>query len=185
MRPANGQVRVWDVLVRVLHLAFIAGVTAAWFTRHSAGRWHEWIGYAVLVALCMRLIWGVAGPVSARFVGFVRNPQSTLLYLRQLLRGQAPRYVGHNPLGGWMIVWLLTLLAVISLSGWLSTTDRYWGVAWVMNLHLWATWALLASIPIHIAGAVHASRKFRENLIASMLHGRKRGARGTDVDVPW
>ncbi len=183
MRLAAGQIRVWDVWVRVLHLAFIAGVTAAWFTRHSAGRWHEWIGYGVLLALGMRLIWGIAGPAKARFASFVRRPRTTVQYARQLLRGQAQRYVGHNPLGAWMILWLLSLLGLITMSGWLSTTDRYWGVAWVADLHLWSTWALLASIPIHITGAVHASRQHRENLLTSMLHGHKRVASGDDVDL--
>ena len=183
MRQAAEHIRVWDAWVRVLHLVFIGGVTAAWFTRHSPGPWHEWIGYGVLAALGMRLIWGRVGPANARFAGFVRNPRTTLHYVRELLRGRAPRNLGHNPLGAWMIVWLLTLPALISLSGWLATTDRYWGVAWVMNLHLWASWALLASIPLHIAGAVHASRKHRENLLASMLHGHKRAASGDDVDL--
>lgn len=168
--------------MRVLHLGLIAGIAAAWFTRHSPGPWHEWIGYGVLIALTMRIVWGFTGPGRARFAGFVRPPGATLHYAGQLLRGRAPRYLGHNPLGAWMILWLLCWLALITLSGWLSTTDRYWGVAWVMNLHLWSTWVLLASIPIHIGGAVHASRKHRENLVASMLHGNKRAASGDDVE---
>lgn len=182
MQKAAGQIRVWDLPVRGLHLAFIGGVIAAWFTRHSAGRWHEWIGYGVLGALALRLCWGWIGPAPARLGAFVRGPRATLNYAGLLLRGAAPRYLGHNPLGAWMIVWLLILLTLITLSGWLSTTDRYWGVAWVMNLHLWATWVLLASVPLHIAGAVHASRRHRENLIASMLHGKKRAPSGDDVD---
>jgi cytochrome b len=174
---------VWDALVRVLHLGFIVGVAAAWLTRHRPGPWHEWIGYAVLAALALRLAWGVVGPASARFAQFVRGPASTLRYAAGVANGRAPRYIGHNPLGGWMIVMLLTLLAIISASGWLSTTDRYWGIAWVMNVHLYATWALLALLPLHIAGVVHASAKHRENLIAAMLHGRKRHASGDDVDL--
>lgn len=182
MHPAPDQLRVWDAPVRALHLVFIGGVVAAWFTRHRAGDWHEWIGYGVSAALVGRLAWGFFGPSHARFASFVRGADATFGYAGQLLRGRAPRYLGHNPLGAWMILWLLSLLALITLSGWLSTTDRYWGVAWVMNLHLWSTWALLASIPIHIGGAVHASRMHRENLIASMLHGNKRAASGDDVD---
>lgn len=169
--------------MRVLHIGFIAGVASAWFTRHRPGPWHEWIGYIVLAALAPRLLWGFVGPPAARFSGFVRGPATTLGYARDVARGCAPRYVGHNPLGAWMIVALLTLLAIIGASGWLSTTDRYWGIAWVMNLHLYSTWALLALLPLHIAGAVHASRKHRENLVASMLHGRKRPASGDDVDL--
>ena len=173
---------VWDVLVRVLHVGFIAGVVAAWVTRHGGSPWHEWIGYGILAALALRVLWGFTGPSAARFARFVRSPAATLSYAAQLTRGRARRYRGHNPLGGWMIVTLLTLLAVITVSGWLSTTDRYWGIAWVMNVHLYATWALLALLPLHIAGAVQASVKHRENLITAMLHGRKRAASGDDVE---
>lgn len=178
---AVGTVRVWDALVRILHLCFIGGVSAAWFTRHAAGPWHEWIGYAVMAALALRLLWGFVGAGSARFARFVRGPAATLGYARGLAAGHAPRYVGHNPLGAWMIVTLLLLLATISFTGWLSTTDRYWGIEWVMNLHLWATWVLLGLVPLHVAGAIHASLKHRENLIAAMIHGRKRAPAADDI----
>lgn len=175
--------KVWDTPVRILHLCFISGVAAAWFTRHAAGDWHEWIGYGVLVALCARLLWGFVGSRPARFTAFLRSPATTLSYARQLLRNSAPRYRGHNPLGAWMIIALLSLLLLISISGWLSTTDRYWGIAWVMNLHLYCTWMLLVLIPVHITGAVHASWKHRENLIAAMVHGQKRPASGSDIEA--
>ena len=175
--------KVWDAPVRVLHLCFIIGVSAAWLTRHTAGNWHEWLGYGVLAAVLLRLIWGFVGPASARFGSFIRGPHTTLAYVRALRAGQARRYRGHNPLGAWMILALLSLLLLICLSGWLSTTDRYWGIAWVMDLHLYSSWALLALIPLHVAGALHATWKHRENLIAAMIHGRKRAARGTDQDV--
>ncbi|MGE4071625.1 MAG: cytochrome b/b6 domain-containing protein [Lysobacterales bacterium] len=169
--------------MRVLHLCFIVGVGAAWLTRHTPGTWHEWLGYGVLVAVLLRLIWGFVGSPSARFGSFVRGPRATLAYGRKLLDGRAPRYRGHNPLGAWMILTLLTLLLVISVSGWLSTTDRYWGIAWVMDLHLYSSWALLMLVPIHVAGVLHASWKHRENLVAGMLHGGKRMANGNDKDI--
>lgn len=177
----DGTVRVWDVLVRILHWSLVGGVAVAWFTRHAAGPWHEWIGYAIATALALRLLWGFTGPGPARFARFVRGPGATLRYVRGLASGHAPRFVGHNPLGAWMILVLLLLLATITFTGWLSTTDRYWGIAWVMNLHLWATWALLALVPLHLAGAIHASVKHRENLIAAMIHGRKRSPAADDI----
>ena len=181
MQQGSGQRAVWDLPVRIVHLGFIAGVITAWFTRHSSGPWHEWVGYLVMAVLVLRLIWGFVGPGPARFARFVRGPGITLRYAKAAATGRAPRYVGHNPLGAWMIVAILTLLAIISASGWLSTTDAYWGIAWVMNVHLYATWILLSLLPLHIAGAVHASLLHRENLLASMLHGRKRAASGDDV----
>ncbi|HET6602853.1 MAG TPA: cytochrome b/b6 domain-containing protein [Xanthomonadaceae bacterium] len=179
--PAAEPVPVWDRIVRVLHLVFIVGIAGAWLTRHARGPVHEWIGYAVLAALLLRLAWGFAGPPTARFARFVRAPRITIAYGRGLLAGSAPRHLGHNPLGGWMIVALLLTMAVASVSGWMFTTDRYWGVAWVMAVHEWSSWAVLALAVLHVLGVLHASHAHDENLAAAMVHGRKRPPSGTDV----
>ena len=59
----------------------------------------------------------------------------TLRYAQLVIAGREPRYLGHNPLGGWMIVALLGCALLAAASGWLYTTDRFWGVAWVEELH--------------------------------------------------
>ena len=174
-------VKVYDGLVRLAHLVFIGGVAAAWFTRHAPGRWHEWIGYVVMTALAIRLLWGFIGTQAARFPRFVRGPRATLRYARDLAHGRAPRYLGHNPLGGWMIAALLLTLSVVVVSGWMFTTDRWFGFAWVIYTHEIATWVLFALIPLHVGGVIHASRAHRENLVAAMLHGKKPAAAGNDV----
>jgi cytochrome b len=48
---------------------------------------------------------------------FVRSPREALAYLRDVFRFRAPRYIGHNPAGGAMILALLTLLAGTCLPG--------------------------------------------------------------------
>ena len=183
MPPMGGRARVpvYDLLVRLLHLGFIGGVAAAWFTRHAAGAWHEWIGYTVMAALAIRLAWGFVGTPAARFLRFVRGPRATLRYAAELLRHRAPRYLGHNPLGAWMILALLLTLMVIVISGWMFTTDRWFGYGWVIRTHEIATWVLFALIPLHVGGVIHASLAHRENLVAAMLHGRKPAAAGDDV----
>lgn len=172
---------VFDVLVRLTHLAFITGVLAAWLTRHSRGSWHEWIGYAVLAALALRLLWGFVGTRHARFASFLRSPRVTIDYARRLWHGREPRYLGHNPLGAWMIVALLLTLLVICVSGWMFTTDRWFGYAWVIDTHEVATWVLFGLLPLHILGVLHASFKHRDNLIAAMIHGHKRAAVDRDI----
>jgi cytochrome b len=93
-----------------------------------------------------------------------------------MLRRREPRHLGHNPLGGWMTVILLLTVALVGLSGWLYTTDRFWGVEWVERLHSTLADALLALAAVHVAGAIYASFRHRENLVAAMVHGRKRAA---------
>src|SRR5690349_2230733 len=108
--------RVWDRAVRALHWALAATCVAAWITTQAGMRWHEPLGYVALALVLVRLAWGLAGSPYARFSQFVRSPAATLAYARLVARGLAPRYLGHNPLGGWMAVVLWTVVALLGLS---------------------------------------------------------------------
>lgn len=176
------QVGVWDPAVRFLHWALVATVAAAWLTRHGGGAWHEWLGYASLAILTLRLAWGAIGSRHARFASFVRGPVATARYARDVLANRAPRFVGHNPLGAWMIVALIATVAAVDLTGWLYTTDRFWGLEWVEDLHEGVSNALLALIALHVAGVAFSSWRHGENLVAAMIHGRKRAPAADDVD---
>ena len=175
-------VRVWDWPVRVLHLGLVATVTAAWFTRHGFGWVHEWLGFAAMAIASLRILWGFSASRYGRFAQFLRSPAHTTAYAAALARHRAPRYLGHNPLGGWMAVALLLAVLAVTGSGWLYITDRYWGLEWVENLHDGLTWALIGLVALHLAGVVYTSLAKRENLVGAMLHGRKRPAAPGDVD---
>lgn len=168
-------IQVWDPLVRLGHWLLVLSIAIAWLTREAAGQWHEWIGYASLGVVTVRIAWGWLGPRTARFADFVRSPAATLRYGQQVLAGCEARYTGHNPLGAWMIVALLLASALVGFSGWLYTTDTYWGVEWVENLHSILADALLVLVGLHVAGVVFSSWRHHENLVAAMFHGRKRG----------
>jgi len=166
--------KVWDPLVRILHWSLVVGVAFEWITRHGSRDEHEAVGYAVLAVVALRILWGFLGTSHARFSDFVVSPSRAFQYGKLLVKNQEKRFVGHNPLGGWMIVALLLVLAVVTVSGWLYTTDAFWGVEWVAHLHLWSTYALLALVALHVAGVAFTSYRQRENLVAAMIHGRKR-----------
>lgn len=166
--------RVWDAPVRVLHWSLVLSVATAWLTRHSPGRWHESIGYAALAIVALRVAWGFVGSPHARFSDFVRGPAATAAYARDILAHREARYLGHNPLGGWMVLALLVGVTLVGLSGWLYTTDRFWGVPWVESLHETLSDILFAFVALHILGVVFTSARHRERLVAAMLHGRKR-----------
>jgi cytochrome b len=169
----RGRQRVWDVPVRLLHWALVATILAAWLTREWRGPWHLAFGYGAAAIVALRVLWGFTGSRHARFADFLQGPQATLKYAGQVLRGQAPRYVGHNPAGAWMVVALLATLACVCLTGWLFTTDWLWGYAWLENLHAALAWLLAALVALHLAGVVFTSWHQRENLIRAMVDGRK------------
>jgi cytochrome b len=171
-------VRVWDAVVRLAHWSLVGCVAFAWFSR---GALHEAVGYAALALVALRLVWGWTGTRYARFGQFVRAPSQTFAYARAFLARREPRYLGHNPLGGWMILALLAALVIAGATGWLSVTDRYWGVQWLQELHELCADALLALAALHVAGVVLASLRHRENLVRAMITGTKALPRPGDV----
>jgi cytochrome b len=173
-REPRRTVRVWDAAVRVLHWSLVLTVAAAWLTRHSPGRWHEWLGYATLAIVAARVAWGFLGSGHARFSDFLHSLPVTVRYARDVLGKCEARFLGHNPLGGWMVVALLSMVVLVGFTGWLYTTDRYWGVPWVEALHSTLSDVLFVFVALHIAGVFFTSARHRENLVAAMLHGDKR-----------
>ena len=127
--------RVWDPLVRVFHWGLVAAFATAWLTADEVQPVHEVAGYMVAGLVAFRLIWGFAGSRYARFAKFVKGPTATLAYLGSMLRGQERRYLGHNPAGGAMVVLLLAAVSGIVTTGYMMTTDAYWGVGWVEDVH--------------------------------------------------
>lgn len=169
----KNKLAVWDLPVRVLHWLLVAAIAAAWITSSRTGQAHEYIGYVAAATVLARLAWGFVGSPHARFSQFVRAARPTLGYLRQVISGTAPRYLGHNPLGGWMVIALLACVAMLALTGWLATTDLLWGYAWPVRIHAGFGWLLLGLAGLHIAGVLFTSWQHRENLVRAMFTGTK------------
>ena len=73
-----------------------------------------------------------------------------------------------------MVLALLGMLAALSVTGFMMTTDAFWGSKWVEVLHEGLAYATLVLIALHVAGAVFASIEHGENLVKAMITGRKR-----------
>lgn len=174
-------VKVWDPLVRIFHWSMAASFLVAWLTADEWEALHLWAGYAAAALVAFRLLWGLVGPRYARFTQFVRGPAAVRDHLAALLRGRERRHLGHNPAGGAMILGLLAGLAGLCLTGWLGTTDAFWGVEWLEETHEVLANLLLVLVGLHVAGVLVASLGQRENLVRAMITGRKRPAGPGDV----
>jgi cytochrome b len=174
-------VKVWDPLVRILHWTLALACIANLSVLRDADESHEYVGYAALAAVAIRILWGVIGSQHARFGDFIPGPRRLVSYCGELMRGREPRYLGHNPAGAVMMMLLVFLVAIVGLSGWMMGTDRFWGVEWVETLHEMAANLIFACAVLHVMGAVVESVRHRENLILSMITGRKRAPNGSDV----
>ena len=173
--------RVWDLFVRMFHWGLVLSFGVAWFSSHPAESIHHWAGYAAAGLILMRLLWGVVGTRYARFSQFVRSPTTIIRYLSEIVSGREARYLGHNPAGGIMILALIAAMATTAWTGWMMTTDSYFGVEWVETAHALAAHGLLVLILLHVGGVALASIRHRENLVVAMVTGRKRQAAAEDV----
>ena len=66
-------------------------VAGAWITHYAGIEWFAWhrrLGYATLVLVAFRVVWGFVGTRHARFANFVRGPRAAGVPARQ---GQAGR----------------------------------------------------------------------------------------------
>ena len=181
------RIRTWDLPTRLLHLLLAAGVAVAWISRRDARDLdlHVGAGLAVGLALVLRLVWGLVGTEHARWSAFAVPWRAVRAHAMGLLRGDAARFQGHNPVASWAMLGGLGLLAAVVLTGigvqageerlgWLAgrlTVAQ--GVA-LHDPHAWLAWGALGWLGLHLAGVVKESLRTRENLPLSMVHGRKR-----------
>lgn len=174
-------VKIWDPIVRLFHWSLVVSFAVAWLTADEWDRLHEWAGYAAAALIGFRLMWGLVGPRYARFSQFVRSPSEVAAYVRATIKGKEPRYLGHNPAGGLMIMGLIVAMAGTAATGWMLTLDAFWGAEWVEEAHEVLANLMLFMVAGHLAGVVFASLRHKENLVRAMISGRKRAAEPSDV----
>lgn len=174
-------VRVWDPLVRIFHWSLVGLFTFAFLTGDEWQKPHEVAGYIIAGLIGFRVIWGLIGSRYARFASFIYRPSTVAGFLADTVRMKARRYLGHNPAGGLMVLGLLLAIVVISLSGWMMTTDAYWGVGWVEELHEAAAFSAVGLVALHVGGVIVASFEHGENLVRAMVTGRKRAPGPNDI----
>ncbi|MEX0828231.1 MAG: cytochrome b/b6 domain-containing protein, partial [Haliea sp.] len=170
----DATLKVWDPLVRIFHWGLVACFAVAWITADEWDGLHEAAGYIAVGLINFRLLWGVVGPHYARFSSFLRRPGDVAGYLGDILRGREKRYIGHNPAGAVMIIALILVMVGTASTGWMYTTERFWGESWVKEAHEFLANGLLVLVILHVAGVILASMRHSENLVRSMMTGRKR-----------
>lgn len=171
---ARPRVRVWDPLIRLFHWSLVGLFAFAFLTADEWDNAHETAGYIIGALIMFRILWGFFGSRHARFSDFIYSPSVILGFLKDSLTLKARRYIGHNPAGGLMVLLLLASITGICITGHMMTTDTWWGVDWVEELHEAFAFGALGLIGLHLAGVVLASYEHGENLVRSMFTGTKR-----------
>ena len=179
---------VWDLPLRLFHWSLLIAVAAAaisgfllpltWLNLHLVA------GTAIIGLLLFRLVWGFTGSGFSRFSSFLFLPRTVLAHVQALRRGETPHYLGHNPVGSVMIFALLTVLALLGITGTivlggaekqgvLKAIVSYATGSFTRELHELLAYGLLALVLGHVAGIIFESRRSGINLARSMVNGDK------------
>lgn len=187
MKNNNGttQIKVWDLPTRLFHWT-LAVLFAAAIITHELGDMdlHKLNGYAILALIIFRLAWGFVGSTTSRFSHFVRGVAAGKQYAKDLRGNTVKMTVGHNPLGGWMVVLLLVLLLVQAISGLFAADevdtkgplhDRVSEAVgnFFTNVHDTNITILYVLVGIHIAANLWYWWARRQNLIKPMITGNQ------------
>lgn len=186
-RGTKNPVKVWDLPIRLFHWLLVVLLITSVSSAKVGGNLmttHMLVGYLVLALLIFRLVWGVLGGHHARFTEFVRGPTTVWRYAISFTRKDAPRYLGHNPLGAWSVIAMLAVLLLQASTG-LFASDDIFTEGPLYPLVSNATSSLLTrfhnfnAIMIGILVAIHLTAVLfyllvkGENLIKPMFTGRK------------
>ena len=135
------EVPVWDLPTRLLHwanAALVLSLAATGLLQEGVEEWHweAWeepllgvhvgLGYAFLVTLGLRILWGFLGNRYARWSDVLPLSRQRWAAIRRDLRwylrgfrGEAPHAVGHHALASLVYTALFALLLLQAGSGWL------------------------------------------------------------------
>jgi cytochrome b len=190
----SSTVKVWDPLVRVFHWSLVFFFLLAFITEDDWLNLHVQAGYAVTFLIGFRLLWGLVGTRNARFMSFVKSPTVMLTYFKGMLSLKVPHYLGHNPLGAAMVIVLLLGVALVSFTGMVIIASEGNGPLagtvfstlsgdWVEDVHEFFANFTLLMVMAHVSGVLVSSFLEGENLVKSMVTGRKKNRQcWTDVN---
>jgi cytochrome b len=179
--------KVWDWPTRLVHWGLVAALAGAYVTNKLGASYfslHLFFGYATIVLVVFRIVWGFVGTRHARFVNFVEGPRGVLRYVSAVGRGRLTRYAGHNPLGALMVLTLLCLLGAQAAFG-LFGDDEIFNTGplaglvskeqslFLTSLHRKLFYVILAAVGLHVGAVIAHVAVKKEPLIRAMISGSK------------
>jgi cytochrome b len=165
--------KVWDPFVRIFHWSLVGLFAANALFLNAESKLHRQVGYTIAALVALRIIWGFAGKGYARFSTFPPNVAGSIGQMTDLVTGRNKIHIGHTPLGALMIYNLILTIVLIATTGYMMTTDAYFGIDWVQRVHVTAvTWAEI-SVVLHVAAVIFESARSKVNLPLAMLTGTK------------
>lgn len=171
--PQPRAVKVWDPFVRLFHWSLVTCTVLNLFVLEEGETAHEWVGYTATALVAARLVWGLVGSRHARFSDFFPTPTRVRQHLAALRHGTIPHHVGHNPLGALMMLFLMALVLLLGLTGWMQGLEAFSEQEWLEELHEGLANTLMFAAGLHALAAIVMGRLERTRLVRAMITGTK------------
>lgn len=170
------RILVWDIPIRIFHWLFAGSFLTAFAIANlvdddsSLFTVHMFLGGVIAFMVLLRLVWGVVGSKYARFSSFTFSPGAILGYFKSAVTGGGDKYTGHNPGTAAVVFAMFVLVLGLAFTGvFMSRGEIY------EEIHEILAWAMIVMVGAHVAGIIWHTIRHKENIAASMVHGRKEG----------
>lgn len=175
------RILIWDLPTRLFHLllavGFLSAASLALFARSESSifPFHAMIGMVLALMVMLRIGWGLFGTRYARLSSFAFPPSAVFAYFHDLAqprsKPQAEASKGHNPGSSYGIFAMFGVVLALAVTGYLMAR----GDARFEGVHEVLAYTMVGLVIMHISGVILHVVRHRENIIASMIHGKKLG----------
>lgn len=108
---------IWSLPTRVFHWLFALLIVLAFLTDDDdLLHYHAVIGYAVLILLTFRLVWGYLGPKYSKFKDFPLGLDKVKEFLLTIFNHEQ-KYIGHNPPASYVMIGMFIVVFLVIATG--------------------------------------------------------------------
>lgn len=119
-------IRIWDLPTRLFHWGLVISISGSVISVNMDEMdLHAQFGFVACTLLIFRVLWGLIGSETSRFLQFAPWPGRVVAYLRGAWTG-----VGHNPLGALSVFALLGVAGAMVGTGIFANDDVFFEGPW-------------------------------------------------------
>lgn len=180
---------IWDFPTRVFHWALVCAVITSFVSvNQNMMSLHFQAGGTVLFLILFRVLWGILGPDTARFLQFLPTPAR--------LRDWRAGGIGHSPWGALSVFAILGVVGAQASLG-LFTDDEIYltgplrdyvtgrSAFAATSYHAALSKVILGLVALHVAAIAVYAIVLRSDLFRVFITGRRKAGTRSITPRPW
>ena len=180
-------IRVYDLPLRIFHVVFVI----LFLFSFSVGKfvddesllysYHMLSGMIMSFLVLLRVIWGFWGSKYSRFSSFNLNIKDLFDYFKHIFTTSSQKVLGHNSASSFAAIFMFILTFLLFATGLMMTLKM--SKEFFEEIHeISSTFFILIAIG-HILGVILHQLKHKDNMIFSMISGKKASIEGSSSIV--